>query len=144
MITKAELVEMVWQTRVKVAMGQGAIAVDPWHNGRHAVFVRCNADHTVDRELQVGPQPGTQLQLRPQPWPQARCLPRGELHRGWGTWAFPERCGEKLRGPIGSFLRMGRCDQTAHSPTRGFVRHPKHWVRLRSQPTPWIAQSMQA
>ena len=75
-ITKAELVEMVWQTRVKATMGEGALEVDPWHNGKHAVYVRCNADHTVDRELQVGPQPGTQLQLRPQPWPQARCLPR--------------------------------------------------------------------
>ena len=121
-IALEELTSMIWQTRIKEAVGQAEVLIDPFHCGQHCVYVCYNADGTIDREGFA--EHGCE-QLSPRPWPATHPLPHGQIRRGWGTWTFPERCGAVLTGPKGSFLRGGPAGGAVCSPTRAFIRHPK-------------------
>ena len=41
---------MIWQTRIKEAVGQAEVLIDPFHCGQHCVYVSYNAAGTIDRE----------------------------------------------------------------------------------------------
>ena len=48
--SKALKLPMIWQTRIKEAVGQAEVLIDPFHCGQHCVYVCYNADGTIDRE----------------------------------------------------------------------------------------------